>query len=117
MFEKTLEGSAAFGVGDQVIGFLSPVHHNLVALVGRLLDLLAVIIEVVDNGTGIPEDMQSKVFSPFCTTKARGVGLGLPIVRRTMIDHSALISIESSDVGTVVCLTLPAAAVKRGGEA
>lgn len=75
---------------------------------------LAVIIEVMDNGSGIPEDIHSKVFSPFCTTKARGVGLGLPIVRRTMIDHGALISIESGENGTTVCLSLPAASGPGG---
>jgi nitrogen-specific signal transduction histidine kinase len=70
---------------------------------------LAVVIEVIDNGAGIPETIQSKVFSPFCTTKARGVGLGLPIVRRTMIDHCGLIAIDSSQTGTTVTLSLPAA--------
>ena len=75
---------------------------------------LAVIIEVCDNGTGVPEDITRKVFSPFCTTKARGVGLGLPIVRRTMIDHGGLISIESHPGNTVVTLSLPAT-VRKGG--
>ena len=68
----------------------------------------AVIIEVRDNGTGIPVELREKVFSPFCTTKARGVGLGLPIVRRTMIDHGGLVAIESGDTGTIVRLSLPA---------
>ncbi|QHI69655.1 ATP-binding protein [Tichowtungia aerotolerans] len=75
---------------------------------------LAVVIEVVDNGIGIPEGLQPKVFSPFCTTKVRGIGLGLPIVRRTMIDHGGLLSIESSASGTVVSLTLPAATQSVG---
>ncbi|HKL20795.1 MAG TPA: ATP-binding protein [Tichowtungia sp.] len=70
---------------------------------------LAVVIEITDNGPGIPESIQPKVFSPFCTTKARGVGLGLPIVRRTMIDHCGLISIDSSENGTTVTLLFPAA--------
>lgn len=68
----------------------------------------AVIIEVRDNGAGIPAELREKVFSPFCTTKARGVGLGLPIVRRTMIDHGGLVSIDSGKTGTVVRLSLPA---------
>jgi len=68
----------------------------------------AVIIEVRDNGSGIPAELSEKVFSPFCTTKARGVGLGLPIVRRTMIDHGGLVSIDSGKTGTVVRLSLPA---------
>jgi nitrogen-specific signal transduction histidine kinase len=68
----------------------------------------AVIVEVRDNGTGIPADQHEKIFSPFSTTKARGVGLGLPIVRRTMIDHGGLVAIESGTSGTVVRLSLPA---------
>ncbi|MCC7300548.1 MAG: PAS domain-containing protein [Verrucomicrobia bacterium] len=68
----------------------------------------AVIIEVRDNGIGISADQHEKVFSPFCTTKTRGVGLGLPIVRRTMIDHGGLVSIDSAGTGTVVRLALPA---------
>jgi len=74
----------------------------------------AVFLEVRDNGEGIPSELREKVFSPFCTTKARGVGLGLPIVRRTMIDHGGLVDIESFGAGTVVRLSLPAAE-KEGG--
>lgn len=78
----------------------------------------AVIIELRDNGIGIPADLHEKVFSPFCTTKARGVGLGLPIVRRTMIDHGGLVSIESGEkTGTVVRLALPALGGGEGGAA
>lgn len=83
---------------------------QLRAFAGEIgLDRPAIRIEVSDNGCGIPQEIQEKVFSPFCTTKPRGVGLGLPIVRRTMIDHGGLISIVSGERGTVVTLTLPAA--------
>ena len=77
----------------------------------------AVIIEVRDNGTGISADQHEKIFSPFCTTKARGVGLGLPIVRRTMIDHGGLVAIDSGETGTVVRLSLPALDNGAGGTA
>ncbi|MBN2685057.1 MAG: PAS domain-containing protein [Pontiellaceae bacterium] len=73
------------------------------------IDRTAVVIEISDNGPGIPEEMQANVFSPFCSTSARGIGLGLPIVRRTMIDHGGLIAIDSSTNGTTVKLTLPVA--------
>jgi len=68
----------------------------------------AVLISVSDNGKGIDEEIREKIFSPFCTTKARGVGLGLPIVRRTMIDHSGLVNIESRAGSTAVMLSVPA---------
>src|SRR2546421_2375804 len=48
----------------------------------------AVLVTVQDNGHGIAPEMREKVFSPFCTTKARGMGLGLPIVKRTVFDHN-----------------------------
>lgn len=67
----------------------------------------AVVIDVLDNGPGIPPELQNKIFSPFYTTKARGVGLGLPVVRRTMIDHEGRVAIDSGPDGTRVCLTLP----------
>jgi two-component system nitrogen regulation sensor histidine kinase GlnL len=82
---------------------------SLVASAGEIgTGRSAIIIEVRDNGIGIPADQHEKVFSPFCTTKARGVGLGLPIVRRTMIDHGGLVSIDSGETGTIVRLALPA---------
>jgi nitrogen-specific signal transduction histidine kinase len=68
----------------------------------------AVFLDVCDNGTGLASGLGDKVFSPFCTTKARGVGLGLPIVRRTMIDHGGLVHIDSTGAGTTVRLSLPA---------
>jgi len=74
----------------------------------------ALVLEVLDNGPGIPAELRDKVFSPFCTTKARGVGLGLPVVRRTMIDHGGLIEISTGPPGTIIRLTLPAAAGEGG---
>jgi PAS domain S-box-containing protein len=77
---------------------------------GEILNGIAVSVQ--DNGRGIPADMKSKVFSPFCTTKARGMGLGLPIVKRTVIDHNGRVFLESNEKGTCVTIVLPAAKVK-----
>lgn len=67
-----------------------------------------VIVTVQDNGKGIPPDLREKVFSPFCTTKPRGMGLGLPIVKRTVFDHNGRVDIESDAHGTSVNVILPA---------
>jgi PAS domain S-box-containing protein len=67
-----------------------------------------VIVSVRDNGKGIAPDLQGKVFSPFCTTKPRGMGLGLPIVKRTVFDHNGRVDIDSNPHGTRVSVTLPA---------
>ena len=67
-----------------------------------------VIVTVKDNGRGISADLKEKVFSPFCTTKARGMGLGLPIVKRTIFDHNGRVDIDSNPHGTSVSVMLPA---------
>jgi PAS domain S-box-containing protein len=67
-----------------------------------------VVVTVKDNGKGISEDLKEKVFSPFCTTKARGMGLGLPIVKRTIFDHNGRVDIDSNPHGTSVSIMLPA---------
>jgi|GEM_PF-1469170 len=77
----------------------------------------AVIVEIRDNGVGIPEDFCEKAFSPFYTTKAHGVGLGLPAVRRTVTAHGGSVTIESSEKGTAVRLLLPATETSGGTEA
>jgi nitrogen-specific signal transduction histidine kinase len=67
-----------------------------------------VVVTVKDNGRGISADLREKVFSPFCTTKARGMGLGLPIVKRTIFDHNGRLDIDSNPHGTSVSVMLPA---------
>jgi C4-dicarboxylate-specific signal transduction histidine kinase len=67
-----------------------------------------------DNGHGIPSNLIDKVFSPFCTTKARGLGLGLSIVKRTMVDHNGRVEIRSDSNGTTVTLQIPLRANPAG---
>lgn len=66
-----------------------------------------VVVTVQDNGKGIAPDLREKVFSPFCTTKPRGMGLGLPIVKRTVFDHNGRVDIDSNPNGTSVSVLLP----------
>jgi signal transduction histidine kinase len=69
------------------------------------------LIEVTDNGSGIPPEMTSKVLEPFFSTSPSGTGLGLPTVKRIAEDHRGGLEIDSSPgTGTVVRLLL------RGGE-
>ncbi|MEP6820728.1 MAG: ATP-binding protein [Chthoniobacterales bacterium] len=68
----------------------------------------AVVVTVQDNGKGIDPELKDKIFSPFCTTKPRGMGLGLPIVKRTVFDHNGRLDIDSNPRGTSVSVMLPA---------
>ena len=70
-----------------------------------------VLVEVLDNGAGIPEENAARVFDPFFTTKSqgRGTGLGLSISQRLIAEIGGELSFESSPRGTTFRITLPAA--------
>jgi PAS domain S-box-containing protein len=67
-----------------------------------------VVVEVADDGPGIPRELLDKVFNPFFTTKPQGSGLGLAIVRKIVDAHDGRIDVEC-DVprGTRFRVTLP----------
>jgi hypothetical protein len=62
------------------------------------------IVEIEDNGRGIPEDIRSKVLDPFCTTRTtRKVGLGLPLLGQAARETGGDISVKPGSVsGTIV---------------
>ncbi|MEI7841401.1 MAG: ATP-binding protein [Gallionellaceae bacterium] len=63
---------------------------------------------VSDNGSGIQEQLLARIFEPYMTTKAKGTGLGLPIVKKIVEEHGGRIVIESQvSVGTQVIVSLP----------
>ena len=66
-------------------------------------------ITIADDGCGIPEDEQKKIFSPFFTTKKHGTGLGLSISRSIIQEHSgSYLSLKSRrSEGTVFKVTMP----------
>jgi PAS domain S-box-containing protein len=76
-----------------------------------------VLVHVADNGVGIPEDMKSKLFTPFATTKeGSGSGLGLWVSRAIVRKHEGYIrvsSAESGHLGTMVSIFLPLKARAR----
>jgi PAS domain S-box-containing protein len=55
-----------------------------------------VVIEVEDNGRGIPEEDLSRIFSPFFSTNPKGVGLGLPAVKRVVRAHGGRVEVAST---------------------
>jgi len=65
-------------------------------------------ISVSDTGGGIPPDQVERVFQPFFTTKAHGIGLGLAITRRLIEDHGGHILLEGHfGYGATVTVRLP----------
>jgi nitrogen-specific signal transduction histidine kinase len=72
-------------------------------------------LHIRDNGPGLAPDILEKLYSPFCTTKARGMGLGLPIARRTILDHGGELTIQGAAQGTQVVIRLPLAPHEKAG--
>ncbi len=67
-----------------------------------------IVVRFRDTGSGIPPEVQDRVFNPFFTTRREGTGLGLAITQRIVSGHGGTIEIaESSERGTVFAVTLP----------
>jgi len=68
-----------------------------------------VVVQIVDDGPGIPDAVLPRIFDPFFTTKpvGQGTGLGLDIARRLVNRHSGSIEVDSHPGHTVFRVTLP----------
>ena len=64
-------------------------------------------LSIADNGPGIPADQLPRVFSPFFTTKAQGLGLGLPTAQGIILEHGGRLELDSGSRGLCVHVVLP----------
>ncbi|MDP3538183.1 MAG: ATP-binding protein [Azonexus sp.] len=92
---------------------LRQIIHNLLrnaedALEGREAGRISIVTEVSgryarlqisDNGPGFPVELLPRIFEPYVTTKARGTGLGLPIVKKIVEEHQGTIEISNAPEG------------------
>ena len=75
-----------------------------------------VAVSVVDNGHGIPPAVAERLFSPFFSTKAEGMGMGLSICRTAIEFHGGTLThADNPGGGTVFTFTLPQAQDKIAG--
>ncbi len=75
-------------------------------------DVRSVLIEVADNGIGIPSENLPKIFEPFFTTKelGQGTGLGLAVCYGILTEHGGRLDVQSTvGVGTTFTISLPTA--------
>ena len=75
-----------------------------------------VLADVADDGPGIPESVRDRLFEPYTTTRqiGEGMGLGLSICKKIMLDHGGDLDFVSSERGATFRLTFPAGDELRG---
>jgi two-component system, sporulation sensor kinase E len=66
-----------------------------------------VVLQVIDEGKGIPREIVEKLGTPFFTTKEKGTGLGLSVCYQIANRHEAILDIKTSHIGSVFSLTFP----------
>src|SRR5690348_13746635 len=70
---------------------------------------LPLVVSIIDNGDGVPEELGQHLFDPFVTTKHNGTGLGLALVAKVIGDHGGVIEFDSQPRRTVFRVYLPVA--------
>jgi len=68
---------------------------------------LPLMIQIEDNGPGVPDHLKEHMFDPFVTTKPYGTGLGLALVAKIINDHGGIIECDSEAARTVFRVLLP----------
>ncbi len=120
--KKNLKGNlVCFVDRDKIVTVLNNLFLNAIEAIGEngCIELNIrrgkknIIIQVKDDGGGIPEDVIHKIFIPFFTTKNKGTGLGLSIVSRIIQNHRG--SITASNEGKGVCFTITLPKGKENG--
>ncbi len=74
----------------------------------READTAAVELRIMDRGPGIAPEMLSQVFEPYVSSKPKGTGLGLPIVKKIIEEHGGRVWVENNpDGGATAVIRLP----------
>ena len=74
---------------------LTAAEYPEIKLVSKFDNRGSIIMQVIDNGDGIPEDLHEKIFIPFFTTRKEGSGIGLSLSRQIMRAHKGGITVSS----------------------
>ncbi|HRK35711.1 MAG TPA: ATP-binding protein [Candidatus Hydrogenedentes bacterium] len=86
-----------------------PREGGLIRVSARTVESGALVIEVADNGPGVPEDMTRRIFDPFFSTKgSQGTGLGLAVTQKIIVEHGGQITVSrAAEGGALFRIVLP----------
>ena len=85
-------------------GIESPLIHVSTTRHGSQVSLC-----VQDNGHGFPDELWGRLFEPYVTSKPKGTGLGLPVVKKIVEEHHGSIAVDNPETGGArICVSLPA---------
>src|SRR5262245_23306050 len=138
VLRSTARGKSAAVVVDgehdlpRVQGYVRELNQSWANLIDNALDAIPVsgrvevranrdsqrvVVRIVDNGSGIPEEIRERIFEPFFTTKSvgQGTGLGLDIVRRLVHHNHGDIFVDSQPGRTEFRVVLPTAETDAAG--
>ena len=98
----------------------APEGHKPMIRVTCEADSRQALIHIMDNGIGLPED-RARLFEPYVTTRDKGTGLGLPIVKKIIEEHGGTLALEDAPLfdgqshrGAMAVIRLPLAVAKPG---
>ncbi len=111
LLQNAIDAIDAKGEGSDVREDGEPRGHVRVQV---LEEERAIIVQIEDDGVGLPPQHRERLFEPYVTTKAKGTGLGLAIVRKIMEEHEGSIDLgEAAGGGTSARLVFPRPSVVR----
>jgi two-component system nitrogen regulation sensor histidine kinase GlnL len=93
------------GKGDAKITMRTRIRRQFT--IGNIRHRLVVLIEIEDNGPGIPEEIREKIFYPMVTSGTSGMGLGLSITQSLIHQHGGLVECTSKPGQTIFRVMLP----------
>ncbi|MFC0473497.1 nitrogen regulation protein NR(II) [Halalkalibacter kiskunsagensis] len=83
-------------------------NANRMLKIETMVDEANYVIQVKDNGKGMPQSVLKQLGKPFFTTKERGTGIGIPLCKKIIEDHGGNFRVDSTySVGTTVIISLP----------
>ncbi|HEX8145874.1 MAG TPA: response regulator [Pyrinomonadaceae bacterium] len=105
------ESSLRSALTNLIINAVQAMNGGGRLCVKTLRDGAGLRVEIADTGAGMTREQVGKIFEAFYTTKAKGLGLGMPYAKKVIEEHGGEIGVESSPGrGTLITVRLPAGA-------